>query len=56
MVLSIVALTALVLTLVASVDGCQRGLAWATDNTFAPVIGSKPLVTWYHRQYSSFES
>ncbi|KAJ6626362.1 glycosyl hydrolase catalytic core-domain-containing protein [Mycena sp. CBHHK59/15] len=25
-----------------------RGLAWATDNNFAPVIGSKPMVTWYH--------
>jgi len=26
----------------------ERGLAWATNNDFAPVIGSKPLVTWYH--------
>ncbi|KAJ7093301.1 glycosyl hydrolase catalytic core-domain-containing protein [Mycena belliarum] len=25
-----------------------RGLAWATNNDFAPVIGGKPMVTWYH--------
>ncbi|KAJ7659184.1 glycosyl hydrolase catalytic core-domain-containing protein [Mycena polygramma] len=31
-----------------SVYATDRGLAWATDNNFAPVIGSKPKVTWYH--------
>lgn len=30
------------------VAACDRGLGWATDNTFAPVIGSKPRITWYH--------
>jgi len=51
MVLSIAAvLSALVLSFaVSSVDAtAARGLGWATDNKFAPVIGSKPLVTWYH--------
>lgn len=34
---------------VSSVDAtCQRGLGWATNNNFAPDIGSKPLITWYH--------
>lgn len=27
---------------------CARGLGWATNNQFAPIIGSKPLITWYH--------
>jgi len=31
-----------------SVHATARGLAWATNNNFAPVIGGKPLVTWYH--------
>ncbi|KAJ7463380.1 hypothetical protein FB451DRAFT_1494561 [Mycena latifolia] len=31
-----------------SVHATDRGFAWATDNDFAPVIGSKPKVTWYH--------
>ncbi|KAJ7116931.1 glycosyl hydrolase catalytic core-domain-containing protein [Mycena epipterygia] len=31
-----------------SVYATNRGLAWATNNNFAPVIGSKPMVTWYH--------
>ncbi|KAJ7698254.1 glycosyl hydrolase catalytic core-domain-containing protein [Mycena rosella] len=30
------------------VDATARGLAWATNNNFAPVIGSKPMVNWYH--------
>lgn len=33
---------------VSSVSACARGLGWATDNRLAPVIGSKPLITWYH--------
>jgi hypothetical protein len=32
----------------------ERGLAWATNNNFAPTIGSKPLVTWYHRTFPHF--
>jgi hypothetical protein len=27
---------------------CARGLGWATDNSFAPNIGSKPMISWYH--------
>ncbi|KAJ7154903.1 glycosyl hydrolase catalytic core-domain-containing protein [Mycena crocata] len=34
--------------LLPSVHATARGLAWATNNDFAPVIGSKPMVTWYH--------
>ncbi|KAF8153685.1 glycosyl hydrolase catalytic core-domain-containing protein [Mycena galopus ATCC 62051] len=36
------------LATLSAVDATDRGLAWATDNTFAPVIGSKPKITWYH--------
>lgn len=35
---------------VSSVDACDRGLGWATDNSYAPSIGSKSIITWYHRQ------
>ncbi|KAJ6549034.1 glycosyl hydrolase catalytic core-domain-containing protein [Mycena vulgaris] len=31
-----------------AVHATNRGLAWATNNDFAPVIGSKPKVSWYH--------
>ncbi|KAJ7463348.1 glycosyl hydrolase catalytic core-domain-containing protein [Mycena latifolia] len=36
------------LAALSSVHATDRGLAWATNNDFAPVIGSKPKVTWYH--------
>jgi len=50
MVLSIAAaIGALALSLaLPSVNAVDRGLGWAMDNSFAPTIGSKPLVTWYH--------
>jgi len=49
MVLSIAALlSALTFSFFVSVDATERGLGWATDNAYAPVIGSKPRVTWYH--------
>ncbi|KAJ7056208.1 glycosyl hydrolase catalytic core-domain-containing protein [Mycena amicta] len=44
----LVASISLLAAFVPTADATARGLAWATDNTFAPVIGSKPLVTWYH--------
>jgi hypothetical protein len=39
------------LAALSAVDATDRGLAWATDNNFAPVIGSKPKITWYHRKH-----
>ncbi|KAJ7597857.1 glycosyl hydrolase catalytic core-domain-containing protein [Mycena floridula] len=36
------------LTALPSVYATARGLAWATNDNFAPVIGGKPKVTWYH--------
>lgn len=30
------------------VQATSRGLAWAEDDRFSPVIGGKPLVNWYH--------
>jgi len=27
---------------------CTRGLGWAANNQYAPSIGSKSLITWYH--------
>jgi hypothetical protein len=32
------------------VDATARGLGWATNNNYAPNIGSKPLIKWYHRK------
>ncbi|KAJ7598055.1 glycosyl hydrolase catalytic core-domain-containing protein [Mycena floridula] len=31
-----------------SVHATDRGLAWATDNNYAPIIAKGPLITWYH--------
>ncbi|KAJ7112963.1 glycosyl hydrolase catalytic core-domain-containing protein [Mycena epipterygia] len=31
-----------------SVHATARGLAWATNNDFAPIIGGKPMISWYH--------
>ena len=31
---------------------CARGLGWATNNQYGSNIGHKPMITWYHRQYS----
>ncbi|KAJ6567121.1 glycosyl hydrolase catalytic core-domain-containing protein [Mycena capillaripes] len=31
-----------------TVHGTAPGLAWATDNNMAPVIGGEPKITWYH--------
>ncbi|KAJ7708022.1 glycosyl hydrolase catalytic core-domain-containing protein [Mycena metata] len=45
---SSLALAITLLTALCAVDATDRGLAWATDNNFAPVIGGKPKVTWYH--------
>jgi hypothetical protein len=45
------ALTLALSFVVSSVDAaCDRGLGWATNNQFASDIGSKPRITWYHRQ------
>ncbi|KAF7300142.1 Glyco-hydro-cc domain-containing protein [Mycena kentingensis (nom. inval.)] len=32
----------------AQVDATMRGLAWATNDNFAKVIGTKPMISWYH--------
>ncbi|KAJ6506318.1 glycosyl hydrolase catalytic core-domain-containing protein [Mycena vitilis] len=47
-IVAIASAAAALLAVLPSASATARGLAWATDNTFAPVIGSKPMVTWYH--------
>ncbi|KAJ7063993.1 glycosyl hydrolase catalytic core-domain-containing protein [Mycena amicta] len=44
----LVASLSLLAAFVPSADATARGLAWATNNQFAPALGSKPMVTWYH--------
>ncbi|KAJ7148766.1 glycosyl hydrolase catalytic core-domain-containing protein [Mycena crocata] len=39
---------AALLSVLPTAQATARGLAWATNNDFAPVIGGKPKVTWYH--------
>jgi hypothetical protein len=46
-------LGALALTITSVQASTKRGFGWATDNAYAPNIGDKPLITWYHRQYSN---
>lgn len=36
------------LTTFQSVAATARGLAWATDNRYAPTIATKPKISWYH--------
>jgi len=32
---------------VSTVDACQRGLGWATNNNYSPTVGNGPLISWY---------
>ncbi|KAJ6584378.1 glycosyl hydrolase catalytic core-domain-containing protein [Mycena capillaripes] len=45
---AIIASAVALLAALPAVQATDRGLAWATNNDFAPIIGSKPKVTWYH--------
>ncbi|KAF7317237.1 Glyco-hydro-cc domain-containing protein [Mycena chlorophos] len=45
---TLLASVALLAALVPSVSGTARGLAWATDNDYAPNIGDKPMISWYY--------
>ena len=36
------------------VDAAARGLAWATDNSYAPHIARSPRIKWYHREWHPF--
>jgi hypothetical protein len=49
MVVSVIILLS-VLALLSTVDACQRGLGWATNDDYASDFVNKPLISWYYRQ------